>query len=108
MIKAIKLPELHESADKNWGNELQEVAVHGTLQEAGLTEKARQELQTKLKSGDILDSHLVDELITQNRPLLPADVTHQDAEFRRNGADGVVDIDFDSWACPDADQDSPH
>ena len=80
----------------------------GELVFLGLTEKARLELRTELKSGDVLNVHLVDELISQNRSLLPADVSREDVEFRRNVADGTVDITFNFWSCPYGDHESPH
>jgi hypothetical protein len=80
----------------------------GKLDFVGLTEKTRRELRTQLKPGDIFDSHLVDELISQNKLLLPADVSRQDVEFHRNVPAGTVDITFNFWSCPDADQEPPH
>jgi len=80
----------------------------GELDFLGLTEKARLELRTELKSGEILDVHLVDELISHNKSHLPANVSSQDVEFRRNVPAGTVDITFNFSSCPDADHVPAH
>jgi len=79
----------------------------GKLEFLGLTEEAQLALRPELRPGDTFDPHLVDQLLAQNKSLLPADVSDQDVKIRRNVVSGLVDIRFDFESCPEVDLDPP-
>jgi hypothetical protein len=71
----------------------------GKVEFLGLNERARSQLTPQLKSGDIFNSKLVDEILRGNRPLLPPNASRDDVTVFRQTKDGTVDVRFDFYRC---------
>jgi outer membrane translocation and assembly module TamA len=72
----------------------------GKIQFLGLDEKAENQLIPQLKPGEPYNSNLVDEVLKRNKSVLPADASRQDMHLTRNTKEGVVDMHFDFYSCP--------
>jgi outer membrane protein assembly factor BamA len=57
-------------------------------------------LKSKLKPGDIFGSRTVENLIKENKAVLPPDISLEDFKFYRNVKSGTVDVRFDLQTCP--------
>jgi hypothetical protein len=72
----------------------------GKIEFLGLTEKAQAALRPQLKSGDIFNERDLNELLRQNKPLLPMDASRDDVGLERESREGVVNLTFDFRTCP--------
>jgi len=59
-------------------------------------------LQSKWKTGAIFSARRLDAFINDNKTILPADATREDAVVLRNVREGTVDLKFDFRVCPQA------
>ena len=72
----------------------------GKIEFVGLGESLQNQLKPQLRPGEPFNKALVDELLRQNKALLPADASWQDVHLTRNTKEGVVDLGFDFYSCP--------
>jgi outer membrane protein assembly factor BamA len=79
----------------------------GKIEFLGLTEKTQAALRPQLKSGDIFDVRYRDELLRQNKSILPNDASASDVGLQREEREGVVNLTFDFRSCPGAEQLTP-
>jgi outer membrane protein assembly factor BamA len=73
----------------------------GQVDFLGLDENSQSELKPQLRAGEPFNESLVDELLKRNKSLLPADASWQDVRVKRNTKEGVVDVQFYFFSCPD-------
>jgi surface antigen-like variable number repeat protein len=57
-------------------------------------------LRTKLHPGDVFNTQLIQDFLTENKSSLPTDVSMRDIELRRNVKSGTVDVRFNFQTCP--------
>lgn len=72
----------------------------GKIQFLGMDGKAQNQLIPQLKPGEPYNSNLVDEVLKRNKSVLPADASRQDMHLTRQTKEGVVDMHFDFYSCP--------
>jgi hypothetical protein len=53
----------------------------------------------KLRPGDIFNSQFVEDFYSDNKSLLPPDVSRRDTKIKQDGARGTVAIVFDASSC---------
>jgi outer membrane protein assembly factor BamA len=56
-------------------------------------------VQSKFKPGDVVNSQLIKDFLTENKSSLPPDVSFQDVDFHRNVNIGTVDLRFNFQTC---------
>lgn len=74
----------------------------GRVDFLGLDESSQNQLRLQFRPGELFNKALVDDLLRQNKSLLPADASWQDVRIGRNTKEGVVDVRFDFYSCPEA------
>jgi hypothetical protein len=57
-------------------------------------------LDAALKPGHIFNPAVVAQFLRQHKSILPADASERDVSLAKNAKDGLVNVTFDSWACP--------
>jgi outer membrane protein insertion porin family len=72
----------------------------GKVEFLGLDESAQRKLRPQLKSGAIYDRNQVEQLLKNNRSVLPPDASWKDVSERRNTRERTVDLRFDFYTCP--------
>jgi outer membrane protein assembly factor BamA len=72
----------------------------GKVEFLGLDDKSQLLLKPQLKTGDVYDKSLIEELLGRNKALLPSDVSWEDVQLTRNTKEGLVDMLFDFRTCP--------
>lgn len=72
----------------------------GKIEFLGLAESSQNQLKPHLRPGEPFNKALVDELLRWNKSLLPTDASWQDVHLTRNTKEGVVDVRFDFYSCP--------
>ena len=75
----------------------------GKVEFLGLDQKAQERLVPRLRSGDVYNRSLIEELLKRNKTLLPWDVSWKDVQLVRNTKEGVIDLCFDFYTCPKAE-----
>jgi uncharacterized membrane-anchored protein len=79
----------------------------GKIEFLGLPERNQAALRPQLKSGDVFDVRYRDELLRQNKSLLPSDASASDVGLQREERAGVVNLTFDFRSCSGAEQLTP-
>lgn len=74
----------------------------GEIEFIGLDESSQNRLKPQLRLGEPFNRALIDELLKQNKSLLPADASWQDVHITRNTKEGVVYVRFGFYSCPKA------
>jgi outer membrane protein assembly factor BamA len=72
----------------------------GRVDFVGLDESSQNQLKSQLRPGEPFNKARVDELLKRYKSLLPADASWQDVRLKRNTKEGVVDMNFDFYSCP--------
>ena len=72
----------------------------GKIEFLGLGKSSQNQLKPQLRPGEPFNKALVDELLHWNKSLLPTDASWQDVHLTRNTKEGVVDVRFDFYSCP--------
>lgn len=73
----------------------------GQVDFLGLDESSQNQLKLQLRPGELFNKAVVDDLLKQYKSLLPADASSHDVQLTRNTKEGVVDVQFDFFSCPD-------
>lgn len=72
----------------------------GTVEILGLDPKMANLLKSKLTPGDVFNSQLVENFLSENRSALPRDVSLEDVDVHRDVRSGTVDLRFNFQTCP--------
>jgi len=65
-------------------------------------------LKIKLKPGDLFNPALINEFFSENKSLLPADISKEDTYITQNNRDSTVSILIDARDCPERASNSRH
>jgi outer membrane protein assembly factor BamA len=57
-------------------------------------------LDTQLEKGQIFNPRVIGQFLRRYKSILPSDASERDVSMSKNVKDGTVDITFDFWACP--------
>jgi len=93
-----------KAGDTDWATSASSVSRTTTLSHFRRTNFASMcrwnQLIPQLKPGEPYNSNLVDKVLKRNKSILPADASRQDMRLTRNTKEGVVDMHFDFYSCP--------
>jgi len=79
----------------------------GNITVRGLSPALENELRSKLRPGDVMDSQLIDDFYDSHQSVLPSDATPADLEMEKNVRAGIVDLVFDFRSCAQVPPDAP-
>ncbi|HTZ99397.1 MAG TPA: POTRA domain-containing protein [Candidatus Aquilonibacter sp.] len=72
----------------------------GTVEISGFDSTAANVWKSQLKPGDVFDNGVIARLFQEYKSSLPRDASLEDVDLRRDVQNGIVDISFDFFECP--------